>query len=55
MFKVLEMNKENLLKSSNKYNCEDRIYKILLKTGQYAHVSDIIYFNIIIIILINIL
>ena len=48
MFKVLEMNKENLLKSSNQYNCEDDIYKILLKTGQYINAKDIIYQNLII-------
>ena len=55
MLEVLELNKENLVKCQNKYICEDDIYRILLKTGQYAHVSDIIYFNTIIIILINIL
>ena len=42
MLEVLELNKENLLKSSNQYNCEDGIYKILLKTGQYINAKDII-------------
>ena len=47
------MNKENLLKSSNQYNCDDDIYKLLLKTGQYIYAKDIIYLNIIILFLIN--
>ena len=55
MFNILEKNKENLLKSSNKYNCENDIYKILLKTGQYIYATDIIYLNIEILFLINLI
>ena len=55
MFKVLENNKEDLLKSSNQYNCEDDIYKILLETGQFINAIDIIYLNRIILFLIKII
>ena len=46
MLKFIESTEENLLNSSNQYNCEDYIYKILLKTGQYIHAKDIIYLNV---------
>ena len=55
MFKVLENNKEDLLKSSNQYNCEDDIYGLLLKTGKYINAKDIIYLNIGILFLIKII
>ena len=55
MLEVLDMNKENLLKYSQKYICEDNIYRILLKTGKYINASDIIYLNIIILFLIKII
>ena len=54
MFEVLEFNKENLVKCQSNYICEDNVYKILLKTGQYIKAKDIIYLNIIIIFLIKI-
>ena len=41
MLKILEINKENLL-IPNKPICENDIYKILLKTGQYINAKDII-------------
>ena len=49
------MNKDNLLNSSNTYICENDIYGMLLKTGQYFHVKDIIYLNIKLVFLINII
>ena len=55
MFKVLENNKEDLLKSSNQYNCEDDIYGLLLKTGKYINAKDIIYLIIKILFLIKII
>ena len=45
MFKVIELNKDNLVKCQNNYICEDDIYGILLKTGLYINAKDIIYLN----------
>ena len=47
MLEVLELNKENIVKCQNKYICEDGIYRILLKTGQFINAKDIIYLNLI--------
>ena len=55
MFEILKINKENLLKPSGKYICEDDIYGILLKSGQYIKAKDNIYLIIIICFLINII
>ena len=49
MMKVLEMNKDNIIKNSNEYICEDDIYGILLKTGKYFNAIDNNYQNIIIV------
>ena len=55
MLEILELNKENLVKYQNKYICEDDIYGILLKTGQYIKAKDIIYSKMIIVLLIKII
>ena len=55
MLEVLELNKENLVKCQNKYICEDDIYGILLKTGKYTNAKDMIYLNMKILFLINII
>ena len=46
MLKMIEINKQNLVNSSNIFICEDNIYGILLKTGKYINAKDIIYLNI---------
>ena len=43
MFKVIEINKENIKNDSKNYKCSDDIYGILLKTGKYFNAKDIIY------------
>ena len=43
MLKILETNKQNLEKFSNKFKIDDDIYGILLKTGKYINAKDIIY------------
>ena len=55
MLKVLELNKENLVKPLNEYNCKNDIYGVLLKTGKYMNAKDIIYLNIKILFLIKII
>ena len=55
MLKVLELNKENLIKPLNEYICENDIYGLLLKTGKYIYAKDIIYLNIRILLLITII
>ena len=51
MLKIIEINEENLRNSSNTFQCDDEIYRILLKTGKYINAKDIIYLNIIILFL----
>ena len=55
MFNIIEKNQQNLLNSSNTFICDDDIYGILLKIGKYTKAKDIIYLNIIILLLINLI
>ena len=48
MLKIIEINQENLRNSSNTFQCDDDIYRVLLKTGKYINAKDIIYLIIII-------
>ena len=43
MFKVIEKNKENIKNAKRNYDVSDDIYGILLKTGSYINVKDIIF------------
>ena len=43
MFKVIEINKENIKNDTRNYNYSDDIYGILIKTGSYINARDIIY------------
>ena len=46
MLKMIEINKQNLVNSSNAFIYDNDIYRILLKTGQYINTKDIIFLNI---------
>ena len=51
MFKLLDSN----IDPSKKFECDDNIYKILLKTGKYYNAKDINYQNMILLFLIKII
>ena len=55
MLKIIEMNEKNLVSSSNTFICDDDIYGILLKTGQYINAKDILFLNVKILFLIKII
>ena len=42
MFKLIEMNKDNIKEEGNNYKYPNDIYGILLKTGTYIHAKDMI-------------
>ena len=46
MLTIIEKNEENLRNSSKTFICDYDIYGILLKTGKYINVIDIIYLKI---------
>ena len=45
MIKILEDNREKLVGSTNLYRCENDIYGLLLKTGQFINAKDFYYRN----------
>ena len=55
MFEIIEINEGNLRNSSNAFIYNNDIYGILLKTGQYINAKDIIYLNMKILFLINLI
>ena len=55
MFKIIEINEDNLRNSSKTFTCDDGIYGILLKTGKYINAKDIISLNILKLFLIKII